>query len=126
MKKETETYKWMTPAVSGNRPIREREMALRMRANDPIWPSLLPFTLALKPREKGSSRRPPRMRPRLKIRAVNPFTPKSLRAFSVQLNQGEVYMAKEMRDRVAIGLIIPHSPAILIQWVFTDLTSSHS
>jgi len=39
-------------------------------------------------------------------------TPRSLRAFSVQLNQREYEIARNMSERAVTGLSMPHEPAI--------------
>lgn len=52
------------------------------------------------------------MRPKLN-RAEVSLTPRSLKAFLVQLNHGEREMVKNMHVKATIGLATPHIPAIL-------------
>ncbi len=63
-------------------------------------------------REKRRSRRPAAIKPKLKRDAASP-TPKSLRAFSVQLKVGERWMERRIQVKARGGAINPHSASFL-------------
>jgi hypothetical protein len=89
-------------------------MALRVKAEAPIRPNLF-SSLFPRPRAKGSSTMPPRMRPRLKRGAEGPSTPRSLRAFPIQSNHGVMEMEMYMMVKVIKGAMIPHILVTLTQ-----------
>ena len=66
-----------------------RLAAARTRISDPAWLRVRLRKISRRPSAKMIVRRPPTMRLELNIIAALPRTPRSLRAFSVQLNQGE-------------------------------------
>lgn len=63
-------------------------------------------------REKRRSSRPAAIRPELKRGAVSP-TPRSLRAFSVQLKEGERWMERRIKVKARGGATSPQSPSFL-------------
>ena len=92
VKKATERYKCMRPAVSGNSPMPLSTSMPRLRRTVPRR-LRAPFgRIWLKLWEKMNRRSPPAMRAELKMGAVSP-TPRSLRAFLFQLNHGALPMA---------------------------------
>jgi hypothetical protein len=59
----------------------------------------------------------------LNIAAVTPSTPRSLRAFSVQLNHGAVCIARNMKANPTTGAMNPSQPKSLT--VFTSMDVTH-
>jgi hypothetical protein len=58
------------------------------------------------------------MSPPLKIDAVTPSTPRSLRAFICQLNQGAVLIARKIMPKPKTGVKIPNQPKSLTSLMF--------
>jgi hypothetical protein len=67
------------------------------------------------------------MRPELNRTAVTPSTtPKSLRAFPVQLNCGKLSIASKINVNATIGAIVPQTPDILSQLTFFEPIPMHT
>lgn len=81
-----------------------------MRRNVPTNPEGGSLTLSIKPTVKIIERKPARIRLELNV-AATLLTPKSLRAFILQLNQGDCTIARDNNERAITGLIIPQNPA---------------
>lgn len=65
--------------------------------------------MLLTPREKTNAHNPPMIRLELKIVAVVPDTPRSLRASSNQLNHGESCIAVRIMGKIS-KVAMPHAP----------------
>jgi hypothetical protein len=74
--------------------------------------------ISLTPIPKMAVSIPQMMSPELNRIADVPLTPKSLKAFFIQLNHGAYRMASEIDARAITGPIMPHSPAILVNCPF--------
>jgi len=72
----------------------------------------------MSPMAKTVVSEPPTMRLVLNRTAGKPSTPRSLRAFPVQLNHGALCMARSMSEMEIMGAVMPQSPAIFIRGRF--------
>ena len=86
-------------------PMRET-VAANIRT-DPTVPTVSPLVSSFRPRVKTISTDAVMRRPELNMTAVSPSTPRSLRAFPVQLNQGAVRIEMKIMEKPTIGVMIP-------------------
>ena len=101
---------------SGKVPIAIRAKVARMKIKAPIFQSIFSPRNRKKPVAKIKAKVPPIIRPELNRMAVKPsWTPKSLKAFSVQLKLGEEAIASDMHVNATIGVSTPQIPDILSQ-----------
>jgi len=92
-KKATEAISCGKSMVSGNMPVAERATEPSIRLAIPNSPSRLEIRPFLRPIAKVTLNTPTRTRPALNNPADESSTPRTLRLYSVQLNQGELETA---------------------------------
>jgi hypothetical protein len=91
----------------------------------PILPKII-FCDTNNPDTKTKARIPTIISPQLNNMGVTPsWTPKSLRAFSVQLNCGEQTIARKINVNAAKGASMPLTPDILSQATFFEFMAEH-
>lgn len=89
-------------------------MATSKRKKTPILPTAWFWKNRLSPPKMNVKNRiAPKIKPELNDKAVVPSTPRSLRAFSVQLHHGENRIARLIRRKEIIGLSMPQYRKIL-------------
>ena len=103
------------PVVRGNMPVAEIEIEPRTRLTTPNCPSnRLDGRLFPRPMAKTRLSTPVKISPELNNAVADPSTPRTLKWFSVQLNQGELEIVASRAVRPMSWEVMPEAPAMLL------------
>jgi len=112
-----EATSWGRPMVRGKTPMAAIIIEPRTRLTIPNCPSRLVKRFRRSPMAKIRLSTPVKINPELTSAVTEPFTPRTLISFSVQLNQGDFETANSRVARATNCEAIPQIPAIFLSKV---------